>query len=154
MSALNCKGYLLPLSNPLVMGILNITPDSFFEGSRLMDEESLLSRAGKMLSDGALILDVGGQSTRPGSEALSVEEEMSRVIPAIRSLHKHFPEAVISIDTFQAPVAEVAVEAGASIVNDISAGNLDPKMIPLVAKLNVPYIMMHMRGNPQTMQQN
>lgn len=154
MYSLNCKGKLLVIDRPIVMGIINITPDSFYAGSRQMVEYDILKQAEKMLSEGASILDIGGQSTRPGSEQLTADEEMKRVIPAIEKLVEAFPEAIISIDTFFAEVAKAAIYAGASIVNDISAGNMDDKMLETVAALNVPYIAMHMKGTPQTMQEN
>jgi dihydropteroate synthase len=153
MFSLNCKGRLLVVDKPLVMGILNITPDSFYSGSRVRGVDEVLFTAEKMLRDGATILDIGGQSTRPGSEKLEAETELSRVIAPIEALHRRFPEAIISIDTYYASVAREAVNAGASLVNDISAGQLDPQMIPVVAGLGVPYVLMHMKGNPQTMQQ-
>jgi dihydropteroate synthase len=153
MFSLNCKGRLLVVDKPLVMGILNITPDSFYTGSRMRELDQVLFTAEKMLKDGATMLDIGGQSTRPGSEKLEAETELSRVIAPIEALHRRFPEAIISIDTYFASVAREAVNAGASIVNDISAGSLDPQLIPVVASLQVPYVLMHMKGNPQTMQQ-
>ncbi len=152
MFTLNCKGRLLVIENPIVMGIINATPDSFYEGSRFMGEEKILFEAEKMLKEGADILDIGGQSTRPGSIQLSEEEELKRVIEPIELLHKNFPEAIISIDTYQSNVAVEAVNAGASIVNDISGGNMNTEMLQTVGKLNVPYICMHMQGIPQTMQ--
>ena len=154
MFTLNCKGRLLLLNKPIVMGILNMTPDSFYAGSRLNSPDDVLRIAEKMINDGATILDVGGQSTRPNSERLSAGEELKRVLPSIESLHNNFPEQVISIDTFYATVAKEAVAAGASIVNDISAGTIDDDLLPTVADLNVPYVLMHMQGNPQTMQQS
>ena len=154
MFTLNCKGRILIIDNPLVMGIINATPDSFFGGSRFNGVDEIVAKAEKMLNDGAGILDIGGQSTRPGSELISADEEIERVIPAIKAIAKKRPEAFISIDTFYSKVAKAAVDAGASIVNDISAGNMDNKMIATVAELKVPYILMHMKGTPQTMQQN
>lgn len=136
------------------MGILNITPDSFYAGSRWSDESEIISRAEKMLTEGADILDIGGQSTRPGAERISAQEEMDRVVPAIKNVLERFPDAVISIDTFYSEVAKQAIENGAAIINDISAGNLDDNMFSTVAKLNVPYILMHMQGEPQTMHIN
>ena len=153
MFSLNCKGRLLVVDKPLVMGILNITPDSFYSGSRTQTVDEVLFRAEQMLMEGAAILDLGGQSTRPGSEQLNADNELSRVIAPLEALHKRFPEAYISIDTFYAKVARYAVEAGACIVNDISGGSLDPQLIPEVAALKVPYVLMHIKGNPQTMQQ-
>ncbi|MFY8004163.1 MAG: dihydropteroate synthase, partial [Chitinophagaceae bacterium] len=139
---------------PVVMGILNATPDSFFEQSRNLQVDTALATADKMLNEGATIIDIGGQSTRPGAEKLSADEELLRVIPIIEKLHSHFPELIISIDTFYAKVANQAVAAGASIVNDISAGNLDAPMLATVAANKVPFIAMHMLGSPQTMQQH
>ncbi|MCB0457154.1 MAG: dihydropteroate synthase [Flavobacteriaceae bacterium] len=148
---LNCKGTLIDLTTPKVMGILNITPDSFYDGGTLATEKQLLTQAEKMLKEGATFLDIGGYSSRPNAEDISEAEELSRVIPAIESILKQFPEAIISIDTFRSEVAKQSVEAGAAMVNDIAAGNLDSQMMTTVAKLKVPYIMMHMRGTPQTM---
>lgn len=154
MFTLNCKGRLLTITEPIVMGILNTTPDSFYEGNRINNTDILLQKAEAMIRDGATILDVGGQSTRPGSIRISAEEELERVIPAVEALHRSFPGEIISIDTFYAAVAREAVAAGASLVNDVSAGTIDPALLPTVAELNVPYILMHMLGDPQTMQQN
>jgi len=154
MFTLNCKGRILVIDKPIVMGIINATPDSFFDGSRFNGTEEIAAKAEKMLNDGADILDIGGQSTRPGSELISADEEIERVIPAIKAIAKKNPGAFISIDTFYSKVAKAAVDAGASIINDISAGNMDNKMIATVAELKVPYILMHMKGTPQTMQQN
>ena len=154
MFTLNCKGRLMVIDKPIVMGIINTTPDSFYKNSRIQQADSLLERATSLLSQGATILDIGGQSTRPGSEFLKADEEMKRVIPAIEIVHKHFPEAIISIDTFWASVAKEAVRAGASIINDISAGSIDAYMYETVSKLSVPYVLMHMKGNPQNMQQS
>jgi dihydropteroate synthase len=153
MFTLNCKGRLLSAVKPLVMGIINTTPDSFFEGSRQPSTTALVQKAAQMLAEGASILDIGGQSTRPGSHLLSQEEELQRVIGPIAALHRQLPEAVISVDTFYSKVAAEAVAAGASIVNDISGGEMDDGMLDTVAALNVPYICMHMRGTPQTMQE-
>ena len=150
-TTLNCRGKLLTLDTPQVMGILNITPDSFYAGSRLGSVEEVLQKAGTMLADGADILDIGGYSSRPGAADIGVQEELDRVVPAIEAVIRNFPEAVISIDTFRAAVAEAAVSAGAAIINDISGGNLDEAMFQTVAKLQVPYVLMHMRGTPQTM---
>ena len=154
MFTLNCKGRLLLLEKPVVMGIINLTPDSFYSGSRQQATDAVLAEAGKMLQEGAMILDLGAQSTRPGSERVSEEEELKRLVPALEALSQQFPEAFISVDTFYASVAKAAVEAGACMVNDISAGNMDPAMISTVASLSVPYVLMHMKGSPQTMQQN
>jgi dihydropteroate synthase len=152
MFVLNCKGRSLTVDKPLVMGVINVTPDSFYSGSRRSGIDEILRTADQMLTDGADIVDIGGQSTRPGSEQLSLEEELRRVIGAVGSIHKKFPQAIISIDTFYSKVAKEAVESGASIVNDISAGNMDENMIPVVAALKVPYVLMHMQGIPKTMQ--
>ena len=154
MFTLNCKGRLLVIDKPIVMGIINITPDSFYKSSRIQQADGLFEKVSSLISQGATILDMGGQSTRPGSEFLLADEEMRRIIPAIELVHKHFPEAIISVDTFWSSVAAEAVGAGASIVNDISAGSIDPYMYETVAKLGVPYVLMHMKGNPQNMQQN
>ncbi len=152
MFTLNCKGNLLVVDKPLVMGIINLTPDSFYAASRVKSLEKILLQAEKMLNDGADILDVGAQSTRPGSKRISAEEELIKLIPAIEIILKKFPSAIISVDTYYSKVAEETVRAGASIVNDISAGNMDDQMITIVGKLNVPYICMHMKGTPETMQ--
>lgn len=148
---LNIGGKLLDLSIPQVMGILNITPDSFYSGSRVLQLDDAYKKAEKMLSEGASILDLGGHSTRPGADAVSETEEANRVLPVVEMLRKHFPRAIISIDTFRASVARQAIEAGAHIINDIAGGNLDPLMFETVAALQVPYILMHSRGTPQTM---
>ncbi len=152
MFTLNCKGRLLVIDKPIVMGIINITPDSFYSESRMQTVDEVLKKAEQMLKDGATILDVGGQSTRPGSEKLSADEELKRVIEPIAEIHKNFPDAFISIDTFYSKVCEEAVASGASIVNDISAGSIDSNLIPTVSSLNVPYVLMHMQGTPQSMQ--
>jgi dihydropteroate synthase len=154
MYTLNCKGRLLVIDKPLVMGIINTTPDSFYEGSRFMGQSGVLKQAEEMLKAGADILDIGGQSTRPNSTTVSAEEELQRVTGAIESLHYNFPEAVISIDTYYARVAAEAVAAGASIVNDVSAGLVDPAIIPTTGTLRVPYICTHIKGTPATMQQH
>jgi dihydropteroate synthase len=150
---LNIGGKLLDLTTPQVMGILNVTPDSFFSGSRVLQVEDAYKKAERMLSEGASILDIGGHSTRPGADAVSEEEEIKRVLPVVEMLRKRFPEVIVSIDTFRASVAKQAVEAGAHIINDIAGGNLDPLMFETVAALNVPYILMHSRGTPQTMKE-
>tara|TARA_R100001369_G_scaffold954_4_gene3170 strand:- start:40521 stop:41345 length:825 start_codon:yes stop_codon:yes gene_type:complete len=148
---INCKGNLVDLSTPKIMGILNSTPDSFYSESRKMDLDSLLTSAEVMLKQGATFLDIGGYSTRPGADYISEIEELERVLPAIEAILKKFPETLISIDTFRSKVAAESIEAGAAMINDISAGNLDEKMMQVAADLQVPYIMMHMRGNPKTM---
>lgn len=142
------------LSHPLIMGILNLTPDSFYDGSRISSESTLIKRVKEMLMSGADILDIGGYSTRPGSIDISVEEEISRVIPAIESILSHFPTAIVSIDTFRSEVADAALSAGALIVNDVSGFNIDPQIIDVTAKHNAAYILMHMRGTPQSMMEN
>lgn len=154
MFTLNCKGRLLVIDQPIVMGIINTTPDSFYSGSRTNVVDEILLRAEKMINDGATILDIGGQSTRPKSAQISTDEELKRVLPAIEAIHKKFPEQLVSIDTFYSNVAKQAVDAGASIVNDVSAGTMDEDILLTVAQLNVPYVLMHMLGKPKTMQQN
>lgn len=154
MFTLNCKGRLLLIEKPIVMGIINITPDSFFAGSRQENTNAVLQKAEQMLNEGATILDIGGQSTRPGSEKLKADEELKRVIEPIQAIAEKFPEAFISIDTYYADVAREAIDAGASIVNDISSGSIDEKMIETVAALKVPYVLMHMKGTPQSMQKD
>ena len=152
MFTLNCKGRTLVVDKPLVMGILNTTPDSFYAGSRY-GGTSIIQQAEKMIGEGAALLDIGGQSTRPGSERVSQEEELKRVIGVVEAIHRQFPEVIISIDTYYAKVAAEAVAAGASIINDISAGSLDPDMVATAGSLRVPYVLMHMQGRPETMQQ-
>ena len=152
MFSLNCKEKLVLIEKPLVMGILNITRDSFYAGSRVQNMDAVLIKAAQMIAGGADILDIGGQSTRPGSERISEEEEMQKVLPVIEILAKEFNRAILSIDTYYAGVAKVAVNAGASIVNDISGGTMDKNMLETVASLKVPYICMHMKGVPETMQ--
>ncbi|WP_306352405.1 dihydropteroate synthase [Flavobacterium sp. '19STA2R22 D10 B1'] len=150
---INCKGELIDLSLPKVMGILNITPDSFFDGGRYKQEDEILNRVEGMLTHGATFIDVGAYSSRPSAAYVSEEEELERILPILQSILKRFPEALLSIDTFRSEVAKQSVEAGAALINDIAAGGLDEKMFEVVAKLQVPYIMMHMKGTPQTMQQ-
>ncbi len=154
MFTLNCNGKILDLNSPVVMGIINITPDSFFEGHLHKKDAEILMMAEKMVQNGASILDIGGQSTKPGSKRIDADEELNRVIPIIKSIRTSFPETIISIDTYYSKVAAQAVESGADIVNDISAGSLDDEMIPTVGKLHVPYVCMHMQGTPETMQLN
>jgi dihydropteroate synthase len=150
---INIRGRLIDLDHPRVMGIINVTADSFYEGSRYESISDVLIAAGKMISDGADILDVGGCSTRPGAVEVPEEEEKKKVCNAVEAIRSHFPDAVISVDTWRAGVAESAVcSAGADIINDISGGDMDNAMYPLIERLNVPYIMMHMQGTPQTMQ--
>lgn len=149
---INCNGQLIDLSSPKVMGIVNSTPDSFYDGGRSTNEKSVLLQVEKMLNDGAAFIDVGGYSSKPNAEFVSEEEELQRVIPTIKSILKEFPDAILSIDSFRSQVARQAVESGVAIVNDISAGNLDENMMRTVAQLGVPYCMMHMKGTPKTMQ--
>lgn len=152
---INAGGNLIDLEIPKVMGILNITPDSFFGGSRYNTDEEIISAAGRMLDEGAAILDVGGYSSRPGAGDISKEVEARRVIRAIKLIRREFPGAVISVDTFRSDIAlEAVMEAGAHIINDISGGDADNKMFSIIERLNVPYIMMHMKGVPATMQNN
>ncbi|MGN6163345.1 MAG: dihydropteroate synthase [Flavisolibacter sp.] len=154
MFTLNCKGRLLVIDKAIAMGIINTTPDSFYQGSRTGQRDDILFRAEKMLKEGATILDIGGQSTRPGSEQVDAAAELKRVIPAIEAIAKRFPDAIISVDTFYASVLREAVAAGASIANDVSAGSIDGELIPAVAELKIPYVLMHMKGHPQSMQIN
>lgn len=149
---INCKGELIDLMIPKVMGILNVTPNSFFDGGKYKNEDDIISQVDKMLSDGAAFIDIGAYSSKPSAEFVSEQEEIDRIVPAIELILKHFPKALLSIDTFRAEVAKASIESGAAIINDIAAGELDDKMFDVIAKYNVPYIMMHMRGNPQTMQ--
>lgn len=151
---LNCKGKLVALDKLCVMGIINATPDSFVSDSRATNVDAALHKAERMIIDGATFIDIGGQSTRPRSALISADEELKRVVPIINAISKTFPHILISIDTFYAAVAAGAIEAGAHIVNDISAGKMDAAMISTVASLQVPYIAMHMKGTPQTMQQH
>ncbi|MDB5140845.1 MAG: dihydropteroate synthase [Mucilaginibacter sp.] len=152
-ATINASGKLIDLSNPKVMGIINLTPDSFFSGSRKPDVAEAVQQAGKMLDEGAAFLDLGAYSSRPGAEDISVAEETDRLLPAVEAIAAAFPDAVISIDTFRSKVAEAAINMGAHIINDISGGQLDEDMFATVAGLQVPYILMHMKGNPKTMQQ-
>ncbi len=154
MFTLNCNGKFLLAEKPLVMGILNITNDSFYAGSRLNTFEIVLEKAAQMIKEGAEILDIGAQSTRPGSERISSKEEIEKAVPVIQLIKEKFPDVIISIDTYQAEVVRECVFAGASIVNDISGGEMDKNMIKTVAGLNVPYICMHMKGVPETMHLN
>lgn len=159
---LNLAGTLFELSSPIVMGILNITPDSFFAGSRSTDENSIVNRCEAILTEGGTIIDIGAYSSsigayssRPSSSDISEEEEMERLLPALKLIRSKFPNVILSVDTFRSNIARRVVEEfGVQMVNDISAGELDDEMMPTVASLNVPYIMMHMRGTPQTMQQH
>jgi dihydropteroate synthase len=145
--SLNCQGRLLDLQKPQIMGILNLTPDSFFGASRAQTEDQILSKAQQMLTEGAAILDLGGHSTRPGASAVSEAEEADRVLPAVELLARELPQALLSIDTFRASVARQAVEAGAVIINDVAGGNLDPAMFETAARCGTPYVLMHSRGD-------
>jgi dihydropteroate synthase len=153
ISTLNCKGQILDLSIPIVMGILNTTPDSFYDGGRYNSVEKALEQAEKMILEGATILDIGGASSRPNADIVSEEEELDRTIPVIEAIHKNWPKQLISIDTWRASVARAAIAEGAAIINDISGGGMDPQMFPTVADCQVPYILMHIQGTPQNMQQ-
>lgn len=151
---INCGGRLLDLTSPVVMGIINVSPDSFYKKSRFTNNEAVLKIAEKMLEDGAAILDVGGMSSRPGAKVIGEEEELALIVPIIEILCKTFPEAIISVDTVRGEVAQKAADAGAGMINDISAGRFDSKMYETVAALNLPYVLMHMQGRPETMQSN
>jgi dihydropteroate synthase len=153
-NTINCKGRLINLAQPVVMGIINTNSDSFYSGSRAIQTDKILQKAEQMLVQGATFLDFGAQSTRPGAELIGAENELKLVIPAIEAVIKTFPDALISIDTFNASVAKAAINAGACMVNDVSAGDDDPNMIETIAELNIPYIIMHKKGLPKTMQQN
>lgn len=151
---LNLKGDLVDISTPIVMGVLNVTPDSFYDGGKYTQERTILQQAEVILSEGASIIDIGGYSSRPGASDISIEEEKKRVVESIKLVSKTFPEAYISIDTFRASVARASIEAGACIINDISGGALDENMFETVAEMSVPYVLMHMVGTPQTMTQH
>ncbi|OWY22084.1 dihydropteroate synthase [Sphingobacteriales bacterium UPWRP_1] len=153
-TTLNCGGKLLDLTKPAIMGILNVTPDSFYDGGRYLSGQAYLHRAEQLLAEGASVIDIGGMSTRPGAGIISTDEELKRVMPVVEAVCQRFPDAIVSIDTVREQVATAAVQAGAGMVNDVSAGNLDAGLLPAVAKLQVPYVLMHMQGTPQTMQQN
>ena len=148
---INCKGQLIDLSKPKVMGILNLTPNSFFDGGKYLDEAAIVTQVQKMLSEGATFIDIGAYSSKPNAEFVSVAEELSRIVPVVELLVQQFPAILISIDTFRSEVAEACIQKGAALINDISAGKLDDKMLGIIAKYKVPYVMMHMRGTPQTM---
>ncbi len=153
-TSLNCGGKLLDLSKPLVMGIINVTPDSFYDGGKTNALKDVLIQAEKMLQDGAAILDIGGQTSKPGAEIVTPQIEKTRVLPTIEAILKRFPETILSIDTFHSSVAKESILAGANIINDISAGEMDERMIPLAAELKVPYFIMHKKGLSKTMQDN
>lgn len=150
---INCKGELVDLTSPKVMGILNLTPDSFFDGGKYKDEGSILTQVEYMLTRGATFIDMGAYSSRPGAEHVPEEEELRRIIPVIDLILKNFPDTLLSVDTFRSKVASESIEHGAAIINDIAAGNLDDAMFATIAKHQVPYIMMHMKGTPQSMQE-
>ena len=154
MRSINCKGKLIELYSPKVMGIMNLTPDSFYDGGRLKNDRDILLHAEKLINEGATFIDLGGYSSRPNAKNISEKEELQRVIPVINTIIDKFPNALISIDTFRSKVAKYAIQSGACMINDISAGNMDKKMFKTVAELQVPYILMHMKGTPQTMQKN
>jgi dihydropteroate synthase len=154
MKSINCNGTLIDLTSPKIMGILNITPDSFFDGGKYNNPTEILNQVKKMMSEGATFIDVGAYSSRPGAKHISEEEELNRILPVIRLLKSEFSKLLISVDTFRSKVAKQCVLNGACLVNDISAGSMDATMFPTVAELQVPYIMMHMQGTPQNMQNN
>ena len=149
---ISCKGKLIDLTTPKIMGILNLTPDSFYDGGFYNNIDSALAQTEKMLLEGATFIDIGGASSKPGTVEISIDEELARVLPFLEEIHKKFPETIISIDTYRSDVAKKAVEAGAAMVNDISGGNLDAKMLKTVGMLGVPYVAMHMLGKPENMQ--
>jgi len=149
---LDCKGQLIDLTTPKVMGILNCTPNSFFDGGKYKNETDILNQVEKMLTDEATFIDVGAYSSKPNAALVSETEEVNRILPIIKAIVKEFPEALLSIDTFRSKVAQICIENGAAMINDISAGNFDDKMLHIIAEYKVPYVMMHLRGTPQTMQ--
>jgi dihydropteroate synthase len=151
---INCAGKLIDLSTPKIMGILNITPDSFYDGGKYDSDKKILKQVEKMINDGAFFIDIGAYSSRPNGKNIDEDQELNRIVPVLELVHKTFPEIIISIDTFRSKIAEVCLNSGASIINDISAGELDKKMMAIIGKYKVPYIMMHMRGNPQNMMNN
>lgn len=148
---INCLGQLIDLTTPKVMGILNITPNSFYDGGQYVTEKSILNQVEKMLLEGAAFIDLGAYSSKPNAALVSEEEEIERLLPVIKSVLKHFPDTLLSIDTFRSEVAKLSLDLGAAMINDIAAGNLDEKMFETIAKYQVPYVMMHMKGTPQTM---
>ena len=153
MRSINCKGKLIDLDHPKVMGILNLTPDSFYDGGKYRSEKEILLQTEKMITEGATFIDIGAYSSRPGAKHISEEEEIARLIPVLEIILQKFPAILISIDTFRSKVAKLGIETGACMINDISAGNLDDQMFKTIAKLQVPYIIMHMKGNPKNMQE-
>lgn len=150
---INCRGTLLDLSTPKIMGILNLTPDSFFDGGKYKGKDKIMKRVEEMISEGMDLIDVGGMSSRPGAELIPVQEELDRVLPIIEWIRSDFPDLLISVDTIRSKVAKEVIERGAHIINDISGGNLDPKMLETVGAYNVPYVLMHMKGTPASMQE-
>jgi len=154
LKTINCNGTLIDLSKPKVMGIINLTPDSFYDGGNLRSDKDLLLKVERMLQEGATFLDIGGYSSRPGADFVSEETELKRVLPSIQLILKEFPNSILSVDTFRSSIAHECVNAGASLINDISGGSLDQQMFKTIAKLNIPYIMMHMRGSPENMMEN
>lgn len=153
-TTIRCKTRIIDLSTPVVMGILNITPDSFYDGGKYIENKDIIRRAGRILKEGGSIIDIGAASSRPGSKPIGLKTELKRLIPAIKGILDRHPEAIISVDTWRSEVAEKCVLEGASIINDISGGNLDRSMFDTIARLKVPYVMMHMKGTPATMQKN
>ena len=151
---INCKGNLIDLNTPKIMGVLNLTPDSFYDGGKYKNQKEIITQVTQMISQGATFIDIGAYSSRPGAEHVSETEELRRMTPIVALLQKEFPEILLSIDTFRSKVADECIELGAALINDISAGNLDVNMMETIAKHKVPYIMMHMKGTPQNMQQN
>ncbi len=149
---INCKGQLIDLAEPKVMGILNVTPDSFYDGGKFNSDKNILVQVQKMLTDGATFIDIGGQSSKPNAAIVTIDEELNRVVPIVDLIIKEFPNTLLSIDTFNSQIAKECIENGAAMINDISAGNIDDKMLETIGKLQVPYVMMHMKGTPQTMQ--
>ena len=149
---INCKGQIIDLSTPKIMGILNITPYSFYDGGKYSLENNAITQVKKMLNEGATFIDIGAYSSKPNAEFVSEKEELSRIIPVVKEILIEFPGALLSIDTFRSSVAKECINNGAALINDISAGSLDEKMMEVIASNNIPYIMMHMRGNPKTMQ--
>ncbi len=151
---LNCRGKLLIIQKPLVMGILNLTPDSFYDGGKYQTKEEILNRVQQMVDEGVALIDIGGMSSRPGADIIDEQEELARVVPAITLISENFPDLILSIDTVRSAVAEASLKAGAHLINDISAGEIDNRIFEVAARYHAPYILMHMQGNPQTMQMN
>ena len=154
MKSINCKGNLIEFSSPKVMGILNLTPDSFYDGGKFKTDKKILNQVEKMLLEGATFIDIGAYSSRPGADHISEEEEQYRLLPVLEKTLYYFPGVLISVDTFRSKIAKKSIKAGACMINDISAGNMDNKMFQTIAELQVPYIIMHMKGTPKNMQQN